>query len=515
MPGRPLRITVFGRILRITVLLITIPMLSTTSFGAETSDEDPSHTNDPLPQSEWLSVLKQVKSVPSNIWERLKLADQWIWQEYPDQILIQEEERIKWPRYLSAALNIPEWLDLGMTNRIRREGFDYPFQAKQDGSTWDWGQRTRFRVTGKWKNFRALLELQGANSGEDADTDFVGTSTFNAANFQQLFVSMTLPKFWETDLRTDLHFGRINLDFGSRRLVARSRFSNTSQAFDGLHWNLAQHGQWRFRAFFSQAVFNDDTSDRLGLFTNKDNRFWGLSYETQHFSWARIQLYYFGIDSEEKNERVERNHSTLGIRVYQRPDIGAYDYDAESIWQVGTLDNRDHSAFFQHLSLGYTFAVPWSPRILAMYDYASGTKNPNGNKSHTFDGLFGARRFELSATSLFGPFFRSNISSPGIRLITHPFPTLKLNVKYRAWYLARSKDEWVGSGLQDPTGDAGSFLGQDVEVRIQWHPSPNFTVDAGYEHFFTGSYIKNQTNLPGNPPSNDTNYFYIQTEVMF
>ena len=150
-----------------------------------------------------------------------------------------------------------------------------------------------------------------------------------------------------------------------------------------------------------------------------------------------------------------------------------------------------------------------------MYDYASGTKNPNGNKSHTFDSLFGARRFEYSATSLFGPFYRSNISSPGIRLITHPHPTLAINLKYRAWYLAQSKDKWVNSGMQDQTGAAGNFLGQDVEVRLQWHPTPNTTIDAGYDHFFKGSYIKNQTNVPGNPPSNDTNYFYIQTEVMF
>ena len=43
----------------------------------------------------------------------------------------------------------------------------------------------------------------------------------------------------------------------------------------------------------------------------------------------------------------------------------------------------------------------------------------------------------------------------------------------------------------------------------------NTTIDAGYEHFFKGSYIKDQTGVPGNPPSSDTNYFYIQTELMF
>jgi hypothetical protein len=221
-------------------------MLSTTSVGAELPHNDPTSTDELLPQM----ALKRVRSVPRNMWERMKLAQQWVWEEYPDQVLLQEGERIKWPRYISAALNTPGWLDIGMTNRIRREGFDNPFQANQDGSTWDWGQRTRFRATTRWKQFRAEFELQGANSGEDADTDIVGSSTFNAANIQQLFASMTLPNVLNSGLRTDLHVGRINLDIGSRRLVARSRFSNTSQAFDGIHWRLAQTHQWFFRAFF-------------------------------------------------------------------------------------------------------------------------------------------------------------------------------------------------------------------------------------------------------------------------
>jgi hypothetical protein len=510
-----LRVTVFGRILRITVLVITVLMLSTPLFGAETPRKQTSRTSDSLPQSNWYSALTQVKSVPTNIWERMKLADQWVWEEYPDQVLIQEENRIKWPRYLSAALNTPEWLDVAFANRVRREGFDYPFTADQKGSTWDWGQRTRFRTTAKWKQFRAEFELQGANSGEDSDTDVVGSSTFNAANIQQLFTSMTLPNVLNSGLRTDFHLGRINLDIGSRRLVARSRFSNTSQAFDGIHWRVAKTKEWFFRAFFTQAVFNENDSDRVALFTNKDNLFWGLSAEHRKFPWARGQLYYYGVDSKSKGDRPSRKHSTIGLRVYDPPRSGQFDFDTESVIQFGEFEGRDHLAHFHHISFGYTFPYLWSPRILTMYDYASGTNNPNGNKSHTFDGLFGARRFELSATSLFGPFFRSNISSPGIRLIMHPLPTLKLNLKYRAWYLAQSRDEWTNSGIQDPTGDAGKFLGQDLEVRLQWHPSPNYTIDAGYERFFKGSYIKNQTNVPGNPSSNDTNYFYIQTELMF
>lgn len=102
-----------------------------------------------------------------------------------------------------------------------------------------------------------------------------------------------------------------------------------------------------------------------------------------------------------------------------------------------------------------------------MYDYASGTDSANENYSQTFDNLFGARPIELTPTSLFGPFYRSNIRSPGIRLILKPLPALDFNVKFRAWYLAQSRDAWVNSGLRVPSDGAGNVLGQDVEVGVR------------------------------------------------
>ena len=485
------------------------------SLGEEPNNTPPSSPDTPYPSQPLNMALEKAREVPKNTWRRIEDAQQWVWDEYPDQVLVQEEPRIKWRRYLSAALATPDWLDLAGAVRLRREGFDYPFAADQEGTTWQWAQRSRFRVSTRWQAFRAQVELQGSSSGEDAQTDVVGTSTFNAANVQQMFVSVTLPNFWETGLRTDLHVGRINLDIGSRRLVSRSNFSNTSQAFDGIHWNLTNQGLWQFRAFFSQAVFETDTTDRLALFANSDTLFWGLSYETHQLPWSRIHLYYLGADGETTDNLESRTHSTFGLRLYQPPKTGRLDYDGESVWQVGRINGMDHFAYFQHVSLGYTFDVPWSPRLLAMYDYASGTDSPNGNYSQTFDGLFGARRGEFTPTSLFGPFYRSNISSPGVRLILKPRPLLAINVKFRAWYLAQSRDAWVNSGLQDSTGRAGNVLGQDVEVRLQWHPYPNLSFDAGYDHFFKGSYIKNQATVPGNPPAHDTNYFYFQTEVKF
>lgn len=460
-------------------------------------------------------VLKQVEQVPEKTWERISKAEKWVWDEYPDEVLIVEEHDIHFPRYLSAALDTPDWLDLAMSSRLRREGFDYPFRADQQGSTWQWAQRTRLRASARWKAFRAELELQGSNSGENASTDVVGIETFNSGNVQQLFVALTLPDLWQTGLRTDLHVGRLNLDIGSRRVVARSRFGNTSQAFDGIHWNLANQDLWRFRAFFSEVVLNQNTTDRWALFTNEDALFWGVSFETRQLPWSRVHLYYFGGDLDKTKNREARTFSTFGLRLYQPPQTGQMDYDGETVWQVGRFDGKDHFAYFQHVSLGYTFGLPWTPRIFAMYDYASGTDSPNGNYNQTFDGLLGARRAELTPTGLFGPFFRSNISSPGIRLIVRPLSVLRLDLKYRAWYLAQSRDAWINSGMRDPTGASGNMLGQDLEVALRWNPWPNLSVDAGYDRFFKGPYIKNQTDIPGNPPAKDTNYFYVQTEFRF
>ena len=118
-------------------------------------------------------------------------------------------------------------------------------------------------------------------------------------------------------------------------------------------------------------------------------------------------------------------------------------------------------------------------------------------------------------TGIFGPFFRSNISSPGARVYFKPLPAVRLMLKFRVWWLAQARDVWVGSGLQDPTGRSGNFLGEDLELRADWVPFPNLLFRAGYDHFFKGSYIENLAKVPGNPPADDSDYFYVQTEIKF
>ena len=281
-----------------------------------------------------------------------------------------------------------------------------------------------------------------------------------------------------------------------------------------MHWQLARDNAWRIRTFFTLPTIRRE--QRRDTF-DTDFTFWGTYYETQQISWLHTNLYYFGLNDQRSTGNARRRLHTFGGRVYVPSKSGKIDYEIEVAVQTGRKGEKDHSAYNPHAELGYTFDVPWSPRLLAQYDYASGTRSPDGSQSNTFDKLFGARRFELAPTGTYGPFNRSNISSPGWRVVAKPATGWKLQLKHRVWYLAQARDRFAGSGLQDKTGGSGNFLGQDIELRAQWKFNTNLEFDLGYDHWFKGSFfdrLPTSASLPlgGN---RDTDYFYVSTKVRF
>jgi hypothetical protein len=352
---------------------------------------------------------------------------------------------------------------------------------------------------------RFLAELQDARTHGDGPRDY-DLSQIDKIDVLQLFVTAKALGLFGSGLRADLHVGRLTMDFGSRRLVARNRFRNTTNSFDGIHLQLGDDGGWRVRGFLTRPVdrephyFDDDSSSK--------RRFWGVAYEERRVDWLHLDACYFGL----RDRKGDLELHSLGIRGFRPKRAGRIDYELELIGQFGDRSDLDHSAFAGHFELGYTFDLPWSPRVAGQFDYASGTADPNGDESHTFSFLFGARRFDLAPTGIYGPFRRSNILSPGLRLIVSPHPKLKAEIKLRYWELAQARDAFVGTGLQDATGAAGRRLGTDIELRVQWRPKPWLALDIGYDRWFKGSYLDRVENVSS---SGDSDYFYLQTRFWF
>jgi len=222
-----------------------------------------------------------------------------------------------------------------------------------------------------------------------------------------------------------------------------------------------------------------------------------------------MDLYYLGFHSEEQN-LVRLQYTTIGGRLYKTPLSGMIDYEIETVWQFGHRGEQDHFAYFQHAEMGYSLDTSWNPRFSFQYDYASGDADPTGTRSGRFFTLFGARRFDFNPTGIYGPFYRSNIHTPGIRILFNPGEKIQIMAAYRAFRLARAKDAWVGSGLQDATGSSGKNLGQQFEMRARWDANKTFTVEFGYARFFKGSYL---SRVPEGPGTEDSNFFYISTDI--
>lgn len=164
-------------------------------------------------------------------------AERKPWKETADEVLV-ESRQVRWTRYLNALVHAPDWMDLGVSFRVRPEILTNPFRKAHVNLDNDdqVPLRTRARVGLDWRMFRFLFEFQDSRSlGADEKGELVSRSTVNEHEVQQLFGAVMLQNVFDTGVRTDLHFGRINMDFGRRRLIARNMFRNTTNAFDGLH----------------------------------------------------------------------------------------------------------------------------------------------------------------------------------------------------------------------------------------------------------------------------------------
>ncbi|MCB1937337.1 MAG: alginate export family protein [Nitrosomonas sp.] len=456
------------------------------------------------------------------------------WREMPDETLIRAN-RIKWNRLAKAALNLPDWIEFSLSQRTRFEFVSNNWRAGQrnaDNTQLPLQSRVRFGINRG--PFWVLFEGQDSRTHFDQPGDFAGGVVENKFDILQLFGSATFNNAFNSGLRTDVHFGRMTLELGSARLLGRQVYPNATNAFDGVHLSIGNNKPWRVRSFLTAPVVRannelDDTANRT--------LFWGTALESRHHEWLNGEIYYLGLSDERSRRPNSARHlHTTGVRLF-KADIrkasdfkagehGAWDYDFEGATQVGDQRGKNHFAWMAFARVGYTLNVPWIPRLAGEYIYASGTRNPDGEQSATFDRLFGLRRPDLGQTSLFGPFGHSNLISTGWRLTLHPTNHFRFFIKHHLNWLAEKRDAFSRSALpgflslQDKSGSAGSFLGHDIEVVGHYKIRSNIDFEAGYQRWFKGGFFDGLTLLAdrGGLPINgekDSDYFFVQTTIKF
>jgi len=414
------------------------------------------------------------------------------------------------PNSLSALT--PEWLDLGVEHRTRYETFNQSFTKGTAGSDQMVAQRTRvlFGIKDIWDPVQFTLELADfrapvADRGQEHQPNFV-----DHLDIFQLHLDLVSQNFLGTGSSGKFEVGRLIMDFGKGRLVAGHRFGSFTPSFDGVQLTLGsdKNHEWGLRAFVTRPVQRHTVSPD---WTTPITYFSGAAISRRHVPWANGELYFFQLN--EGNNLQKRNVSTIGFRVFAQPATEQFDYEIESIYQVGEVDHTNHFGNRHHGEVGYSFGTAWPLRFVYLFDYASGDSNPKKN----FDFLFAKRRAEYGPTGILGIIFPSNILSPvGFRSTLQPTSTVTLMVSQRTFWLADGHGPFVGSGLQDPTGRAGTFLGNLFDTSVTWAPQAGYfrhtTFEVGFTRFFKGSYFDR---VPQSPGTADVNYVYTMATITF
>lgn len=419
----------------------------------------------------------------------------------------------------NSSSNLPDWLSLGFEQQSRMQVLDGQFRAGLEGD--DQGFEIRNTLTAKASFDRFIIETEIADmrtffTASDSPLD---STTNNPLDVLQANIMFPFTGVFSAEDEGFIKVGRFTMDQGSRRFVARNRFRNTINSFAGVHAGL-ESGNTSVELFYTRPtlrrVDGDFGDNKPRLDKQSDDIFWGTFLTTQLTAQSdRLQLYLLGADEKRDQPSNQRfDVLSIGARFFRNPAMGRWHYDAEALYQFGdapALDAvsalRDHEAEYLHLSLGYTFASNWQPRLSFLYHYGSGDKDPSDNESNALDHLFGVPRPDFGPTGLYRAFQRVNTKSPGLMLNLQPTSNIDAYIRVQRPELAEQAQGWTTTRFRHPGNLGETDLGTQWETRVRWNLlDDKLTIDGGYTWIDSGPYMDLVN-------KGDSHYFYIQTIV--
>ena len=415
------------------------------------------------------------------------------------------------------------------TQRSRYESVDPQFRPGLGTDDRVLAVRTSLRFDTRLPKLDVAGEIMDSRALLNDRSSFLSTTVVNALEPVQAYVALHLPAGTDGATST-LRLGLVTLDLGKRRLLARNRYRNTVTSFLGADWERRDSTGRAARAFYLEprrALPTDaesllDNTPQVDS-TRHDAAFWGVYYRTApDAAGDAVEGYLLSLRESPADLAAALDIMSAGVRVERAAAAHPWRYEVEAVLQRGTSggvvagvarnDLAVH-AHFLHAELAYTFSGPWAPTLLAQYDVATGDDDPLDRRNERFNTLFGARRFDFGPTGIFGPFARSNLETPGLRLMLHPRAHLQGMIAYRAYHLESARDAWVGTGLADPSGRSGDWLGREIETRLTWAANDNrLSVETGVAKLELGAF---PAAAEGVAPRGDPTYFYGSLTTRF
>jgi hypothetical protein len=399
-----------------------------------------------------------------------------------------------------------DWLELGLDYRVRFELRDNDFRRTTDELDLPILLRTRAYVGVKrrFDPLRFYVEFEDARREHG---DFPRDDRdVNEAEFIQAVAELHFADALGAARPLRLQGGRFAFEYLDRRLIARNEWRNTTNTFQGSRAILGQRSNdWQLDLIAVQPlerrIFAPDR-------TRTDQWFFAVVGDGRRWSEiATLQPYYLGLEQNrsrgKKASTMNRSIHSAGLRAYGIVGTSGFDWDFDVVVQRGRNGSEAHRAFGFTTEIGRTFEHPWKPRTSLNYGYGSGDRDPEDGTNQRFERYFGFAR----PWSNNDYFQWENLSAPKVRVELRPTAEWRVDFGHGAYWLASSSDRWNNTGLRDPTGRSGDFIGHEFDIRSRYRVTPRIDTNVGYAHFVPGEFTRNVGR------SNDSNFFYVEISI--
>ena len=285
--------------------------------------------------------------------------------------------------------------------------------------------------------------------------------------------------------------GRQEVLLGSQRLVSPLPWPNMRRNFDGVRV-FRQGERVDIDAFWLEPV----VPDRTGFDSpSHDVQLAGAWVTHRPKPGHFFDMYYlFSNDSRNVVQQgltiAPARFSTVGSRY--AGDRGGVLWDIEGALQIGERgDDERLVAGMASLGVGrHLKGAPWSPTLWVYYDHASGD-DPRGGRATTFNQLFPFGHYYLGWADITG---RQNIRDLNAHVSLYPVPWLSVWLQYHHLWLDDARDALYNTGgtaiRRDPTGEAGTNVGDDIDVVLNFHIDAQSDVLLAYAHHAGGGFLE-------------------------
>ena len=377
--------------------------------------------------------------------------------------------------------------DVSGSFRVRYESLNNPIFPTSSTAREQSNQRlsTRFIVnsTVSYQNLAATIEIRDSRVFLDENDPTLTANQVNTLEPTQFFITYKPERESSLYEVSAIKVGRMELDYGSRRLLAKTAYRNATNSYDGIVVE-ARFADWQVHGVYVLPVSRFPT-DSESLDGNErafdksfsERKFFGV-YAASKDNNVKLQSYWLKEDDSEALATKNRDLYTLSVDYTQPFDNGLIT-NIEVVGQTGTsyqtasANDTVEKDVRAYMLFGYVGKqITDNTFLRAEVDYISGDNDTSDDTISDFDTLYGVRRFDFGPTDVYQAMPRRNLKAVGLRSVSKPAKAHNIMLGYKAmWY-------------QKAPQDVNSFIGHQVEARWRYQVRPELRLVLG------GAYLK-------------------------